>query len=55
MLWEQGYFTVMAIAPGVPAGRDLIRTSVTALHTTDQLDGFLAALRTGLKKIGAIR
>ena len=24
-LWEQGYFTVMAIAPGVAPGRDLIR------------------------------
>jgi 7-keto-8-aminopelargonate synthetase-like enzyme len=51
-LWEQGYFTVMAIAPGVPAGKDLIRTSVTALHTTEQLDGFLAALKAALKKAG---
>jgi 8-amino-7-oxononanoate synthase len=52
MLWEQGFFTVMAIAPGVPAGKDLIRTSVTALHTRDQLDLFLAALRAALKKVG---
>ena len=52
MLWEEGFFTVMAIAPGVPAGKDLIRTSVTALHTRDQLDLFLAALRTALKKVG---
>ena len=51
MLWEQGFFTVMAIAPGVPAGKDLIRTSVTALHTRDQLDLFLAALRTAFKKV----
>jgi len=51
-LWEQGYFTVMAIAPGVPAGRDLIRTSVTAQHTTEQLDAFLEALRRALEKIG---
>jgi 8-amino-7-oxononanoate synthase len=51
-LWEQGYFTVLAIAPGVPAGRDLIRTAVTALHTREQLDGFLTALQAALKKIG---
>jgi 8-amino-7-oxononanoate synthase len=51
-LWEQGYFTVMAIAPGVPPGRDLIRTSVTAQHTTEQLDGFLLALRRSLEKLG---
>ena len=54
-LWEQGFFTVMAISPGVPAGKDLIRTSVTALHTRDQLDQFLAALKTALKKIGVVR
>jgi len=52
MLWDQGFFTVMAISPGVPAGKDLIRTSVTALHTRDQLDLFLAALRAALKKVG---
>jgi 8-amino-7-oxononanoate synthase len=52
-LWEQGYFTVMAIAPGVAPGRDLIRTSATALHTTEQIDGFLDALRSALRKVGA--
>ncbi len=46
------FFTVMAIAPGVPVGKDLIRTSVTALHTREQLDRFLAALGTALKKVG---
>ena len=51
-LWEQGYFTVMAISPGVPQGKDLIRTSVTALHTFEQIDGFLAALRQALQKVG---
>ena len=54
-LWEQGFFTVMAIAPGVPAGRDLIRTAVTANHTPDQLDGFLAALQRSLKRVGLLR
>jgi 8-amino-7-oxononanoate synthase len=54
-LWEEGYFTVMAIAPGVPAGRDLIRTTVTAQHTTEQIDGFLLALRRTLGKLGYLR
>jgi 8-amino-7-oxononanoate synthase len=51
-LWEQGYFTVMAISPGVPAGKDLIRTSVTAQHTPEVIDGFLLALRRTLEKLG---
>jgi len=51
-LWEQGYFTVMAISPGVPAGKDLIRTSVTAQHTPGQIDDFLVALRAALEKVG---
>lgn len=54
MLWEQGFFTVMAIAPGVPAGKDLIRTAVTALHTREQIDLFLAALRGAFKKTGLL-
>lgn len=54
-LWEQGFFTVLAIAPGVPAGKDLIRTAVTALHTRPQLDEFLSALQSALKKIGFLQ
>jgi len=52
MLWEQGFFTVMAISPGVPLGKDLIRTSVTALHTREQIDLFLTELGRALKKVG---
>ena len=54
MLWEKGFFTVMVISPGVPAGKDLIRTSVTALHTKDQIDLFLAELGRALKKVGFV-
>jgi 7-keto-8-aminopelargonate synthetase-like enzyme len=53
-LWEKGFFTVMAIAPGVPPGKDLIRTAVTALHTTEQIDGFLAELRLALRSVGFV-
>jgi 8-amino-7-oxononanoate synthase len=54
MLWEQGFFTVMAIAPGVPAGKDLIRTAVTARHTRRQIAEFLEALQRALKKVGLL-
>jgi len=53
-LWESGYFTVMAIAPGVPQGKDLIRTSVTALHTPAQIDGFLEVLGSALRQFGCL-
>jgi 8-amino-7-oxononanoate synthase len=49
-LWEQGFFTVMAISPGVPAGKELIRTAMTALHTREQIDRFLSALKKTLEK-----
>jgi 8-amino-7-oxononanoate synthase len=51
-LWDAGFFTVMSIAPGVPAGKDLIRTAVTALHTTEQLNRFGEALQAALKRAG---
>lgn len=51
-LWEQGFFTVMSIAPGVPAGKDLIRSAISALHTKEDLDRFAAALRVACKKAG---
>jgi len=52
LLWEQGFFTTMVWSPAVAAGKELIRTSVTALHTRDQIGLFLAALGTALKKVG---
>jgi 8-amino-7-oxononanoate synthase len=51
-LWDAGFFTVMSIAPGVPPGKDLIRTAVTALHTTEQLDRFGDALKAAMKRAG---
>jgi 8-amino-7-oxononanoate synthase len=51
-LWDQGFFTVMSVSPGVPVGKDLIRTAVSALHTTEQLDRFGDALRVAMKKAG---
>jgi 8-amino-7-oxononanoate synthase len=51
-LWDQGFFTVMSISPGVPVGKDLIRTAVSALHSRDQLDRFGNALSIAMKKAG---
>jgi len=51
-LWEEGFFTVIACAPGVPPGKDLIRTAVTALHTIEQLDRFGEALKAAMKRAG---
>ena len=51
-LQEQGFFTVMSISPGVPVGKDLIRTAVSALHTKDMLDRFGDALKVAIKKAG---
>jgi len=50
-LLEKGVFTVMSIAPAVPAGKDLIRTAVSALHSDAQLDQIGDAMAYALKKI----
>ena len=49
-LMDQGFFTVMSIAPGVPEGKDMLRCAVSALHTREQLDRFGDALITAMKK-----
>ena len=51
-LQEQGFFTVMSISPGVPAGKDLIRTAVSSLHTREMLDRFGDALKVAMKRAG---
>jgi 8-amino-7-oxononanoate synthase len=53
-LWEQGFFTVWVTSPGVAAGKDLIRTAITALHTRDHIDRFLEALEKALTQVGAL-
>jgi 8-amino-7-oxononanoate synthase len=51
-LWEQGFFTVISVAPGVPIGKDMIRIAASAGHTTEQLDRFGEAVKVALKKAG---
>ncbi len=50
-LLDKGVFTVMSIAPAVPAGKDLIRTAISALHTDAQLDQIGDAMAYALKKL----
>jgi 8-amino-7-oxononanoate synthase len=49
-LLEKGVFTVLSIAPAVPPGKDLIRTAISAGHTTAQLDRIADALAYAKKK-----
>ncbi len=50
-LLEKGVFTVMSIAPAVPAGKDLIRTAISAMHTDEQLEKIADAMAYAVKKM----
>ena len=43
-LQEEGVFVNPVVAPAVPPGRSMIRTSYMATHTREHLDRSLAAL-----------
>jgi 8-amino-7-oxononanoate synthase len=49
-LMDAGFFTVPAIPPGVPPGKELIRTAVSARHTREQISAFVTSLKKLLKK-----
>ena len=50
-LLDKGVFNVMSIAPAVPAGKDLIRTAITAMHTEEQLEQIAEAMAYAVKKL----
>ena len=50
-LLDKGVFTVMSIAPAVPAGKDLIRTAISAQHTDGQLEQIAYAMAYAVKKM----
>jgi len=50
-LMEKGIFTVMSIAPAVPAGKDLIRTAISAMHTDEQLEKIADAMAYAVRKM----
>lgn len=53
-LWTEGVFTTPALPPGVPNGQAIIRTSVNANHTDEQLDRLLEAFALVGRRLGVI-
>ncbi len=53
-LWEEDIFTTPSVSPGVPPGEAIIRTSVNANHTKEQLDKLLYAFEVVGKRLGII-
>lgn len=52
--WDAGVFTTPALPPSVPAHQAIIRTSVNANHTPEQLDRLLAVFATVGRELGVI-
>ena len=50
-LLEKGIYAIISIAPGVPPGKDLIRTAISAAHTDEDLDKIEDALIYAKSKI----
>jgi len=50
-LLEKGVYSIISIAPGVPPGKDLIRTAISASHTSEDLDQIEDAIRYAVSKI----
>ncbi len=53
-LWDAGVFTTPAIPPGVPQGQAIIRTSVNANHTEDQLKRLIDAFGGVGRALGVV-
>lgn len=49
-LMDAGIFTVIAIAPAVPPGKDLLRTAVSARHSREDLERAVEAIGKGFKR-----
>lgn len=54
LLFENGVFVNPVIAPAVPAGSQLLRTSYMATHTDEQLDQVLETFEKVGKQVGLI-
>jgi 8-amino-7-oxononanoate synthase len=54
MLYDAGLFVNVFISPGVPPGRQMMRTSYMATHEDEHLDKILEIFRDCGKKLGLI-
>jgi 8-amino-7-oxononanoate synthase len=54
-LHEAGVFVNCVLSPATPPGRALIRTSLMATHTTEQLSRALEAIENVARQVGLIR
>ena len=50
-LLEKGVYAIISIAPGVPPGKDLIRTAISAAHTEEDFHLIEEAFRYAVTKI----
>ncbi len=53
-MFEAGVYVNMVVAPAVPEGKQLLRTSYMATHTDEQLDRVLEVFSTVGKQVGII-
>jgi 7-keto-8-aminopelargonate synthetase-like enzyme len=53
-LFEAGVYVNMVVAPAVPEGKQLLRTSYMAIHTDEQLARVLEMFSTVGKQVGII-
>jgi 7-keto-8-aminopelargonate synthetase-like enzyme len=53
-LWEEGIFTTPALPPAVPPSKSIIRTSINANHTEEQIDQLLETFAAVGKNLGVI-
>ena len=50
-LLEKGVYSIISVSPGVPPGKDLIRTAISAAHTKEDMDKIEEAVRFAATKI----
>jgi 8-amino-7-oxononanoate synthase len=54
MLYDEGVFVNVFISPGVPQGRQMMRTSYMSTHEDEHLDFIIEAFKRSGKKLGLI-
>ncbi|HQJ46739.1 MAG TPA: 8-amino-7-oxononanoate synthase, partial [Ignavibacteriaceae bacterium] len=53
-LYDRGVFVNVFISPGVPAGRQMMRTSYMATHEKEHLDEIISIFEITGKELGLI-